>query len=166
MIISHRGNLSGPNINLENTIESLSVCIQNNINIELDIWFIDNKFYLGHDKPEFEFSPISFKYGIINIFFHCKNINAFYELRKHFAYSSQVDLFMHDKDDATLTKNGWVWTYPGKELFKDSIAVMPELVSEEYCDFVINLYKNKKIAGICTDRVLDVYYKIKEKSNE
>jgi hypothetical protein len=158
MIISHRGNLDQSSKTLENTPEALALSVLNNIDIELDIWYENNKFYLGHDGPQYEFDPIYYNYGIINVFYHCKTIKTYVELKKYFLLSKQIDLFMHDTDMAAITKNGLIWTYPGKELHKDSIAVMPELINIQYLDEVIQLYRDKKIKGICSDYILEINY--------
>ena len=36
-------------------------------------------------------------------------------------------LFEHQEDDVTLTSEGYIWTYPNKQLTDNSIAVLPEL---------------------------------------
>ena len=48
---------------------------------------------------------------IQKIWFHAKNIEAFYELLK-----LNIVCFWHQNDDVTLTSNGYIWTYPGKQL--------------------------------------------------
>lgn len=155
MIIAHRANVFGPNPQTENSIKSLEFCIKNHIDVELDVWHVDGKFYLGHDEPKYEIDIIKYNFGIINAFLHCKTIETFYELRKHFRFSKQVDLFMHNKDDATVTNNGFIWTYPGKKLFKDSIAVMPEIISQFYLNETRELYKKNMIKGVCTDYIVE-----------
>ena len=56
--------------------------------------------------------------------------------------------FWHQEDDFTLTSSHHIWTYPGKDLTNNSIAVMPEN-SEEYWEYV----KKLDIFGVCTDYV-------------
>ena len=75
----------------------------------------------------------------------CKNIKAFYELLK-----LNTVCFWYQNDDITLTSNGYIWTYPGKQLTLNSICVLPE-------------QSNTKIfncAGICSDFILN-YAKFK-----
>lgn len=155
MIIAHRANVYGPNPKTENTIESIDFCVKNYINIEIDIWYKDGKYFLGHDEPKIEFDPIKYNFGIINVFFHCKTLETFFNLRKFYLNSKQFDLFIHNKDDATITNCGYMWTYPGKELFKDSIAVMPEIISEFYLEDVRKKYIKNEIKAVCTDYVLE-----------
>jgi hypothetical protein len=153
MIIAHRANIYGPNPHTENSIESLKECVDKHINVELDIWYKNGKYYLGHDEPKTEFEPESFRFGLITVFYHCKTIETFFNLRKIYLFSKQFDLFMHDKDAATLTNNGIIWTYPGQPLYKHSIAVMPEIVSPSYLEQAKSLYSQNKITGVCTDYV-------------
>ena len=53
-----------------------------------------------------------------------------------------LNVFWHENDDFTLTSKGYIWTYPGKSLTKNSIAVMPE----------IKKFQNlESCFGICSD---------------
>ena len=76
------------------------------------------------------------------LWFHAKNVEAFHELLK-----LNVTCFWHQNDDVTLTSNGFIWTYPGKQLTVKSICVLPEL----------NKVKKFNCAGICSDYILDYY---------
>ena len=49
--------------------------------------------------------------------------------------------FWHQEDDVTLTSNGYIWTYPGKQLTTKSICVLPELKKQNH----------SACYGICTD---------------
>ena len=52
--IAHRGNLNGPNRLLENKPDYLNVALSLGYDVEVDVWFIDGKFFLGHDRPDYE----------------------------------------------------------------------------------------------------------------
>jgi hypothetical protein len=121
--ISHRGNLTGPNKERENTKEYISEAIVKGFYVEVDIWKIGDRFYLGHDEPTEE---VDFQYLVDNnqnLVLHCKNVQALQELKTCFV------CFFHDSDDCVLMSNcSWIWTYPGRELTKDSIAVLPERI--------------------------------------
>ena len=54
-LISHRGNISGPNPERENHPEYIFEVLQAGYDVEIDVWFVDNKFMLGHDEPQYEF---------------------------------------------------------------------------------------------------------------
>jgi len=137
--ISHRGNLKGPDKELENTPDYLKLAISKGYDVEVDLWVIDGKIFLGHDRPTTEVS-IDFMLSIkSNSWFHCKNLEAL-------SYLSDMNegfvFFWHQNDDYTLTSNGYIWTYPGKITNHNSILV----VSKN-----IDLSVFKDIYGVCSD---------------
>ena len=144
-LISHRGNLDGPNPREENNPSTISKCLKLGYHVEVDVWYINNKFYLGHDKPEYS---IGEKF-LTNekLWCHAKNINSLEKLLEIGAHC-----FWHQKDKVTLTSKGFIWTFPGQELTKRSICVLPELYE--------SLYKNNlaNCSGLCSDYV--VQYKV------
>lgn len=136
-IISHRGNLSGRNPERENHPTYIKEALDKGFGVELDLWFVNHKLSLGHDKPEYEIN-IHFLYNE-HFWIHAKNIAAAYLLTDH----HMLNWFFHDQDDCVLTSKGYLWTYPGKQLTPKSIAVMPERVNGPY--------DTSGCAGICTD---------------
>jgi hypothetical protein len=143
-LISHRGNINGKKENFENHPDYIINAINLEFDVETDIWLIDNKFYLGHDNPEYQIDYEFINYYQNNIWFHCKNIDSFYQLNK----MNISKYFWHQNDDITLTSNGYLWTYPGKKLTDKSIAVLPEFNSYNEKDL-------KKCYGICSDFILN-----------
>ena len=53
-LISHRGNIDGPQLDKENSPNYINEAIEAGYNVEIDIWFVNNKWYLGHDNPTYE----------------------------------------------------------------------------------------------------------------
>ena len=49
ILISHRGNIDKINTKEENKPTYIFNALDHNFNVEVDIWFIENTFYLGHD---------------------------------------------------------------------------------------------------------------------
>ena len=49
--ISHRGNINGPEVNRENSIDYINSAIDKGYDVEVDVWFKKGEFYLGHDEP-------------------------------------------------------------------------------------------------------------------
>jgi hypothetical protein len=142
-LIAHRGLFQGPDKNKENSPEQIELSLSKGYDCEVDVWLIYNKWFLGHDEPQYEV-PINFL-GKQGLWIHCKNLDALYafsDLPIHYEY------FWHQNDDYTLTSGNWIWTYPGKYLTKNSVAVMPE-TDEDYWEYV----KTLKIFGVCTDYV-------------
>jgi hypothetical protein len=140
--ISHRGNLNGPNSSKENHPDYLKEALKQGFQVELDVWFVNGKFSLGHNYPEYE---VEKNFLSNNKFWcHAKNIDAITEITSK---GNLIHCFFHDTDDCTLTSRGWIWTYPGKPILgKRAIAVMPE----------ISLGWDIKLAGgICSDYIKD-----------
>jgi hypothetical protein len=142
-LIAHRGNTNGPNIAEENKPDYIIKTINKGFFVELDLWYVKNKLYLGHDKPQY---IIEYSFLLKNkdkMFIHCKNIEALhYCLKKN----DNLEFFFHDSDDCVLTSKGNIWTFPGKILTDKSICVMPERIKSD-CNLNI-------CVGICTDYVL------------
>ena len=78
--ISHRGNLKGPNKNLENKPNYIQEALDKGFDVEIDVWLNKEKFYLGHDKALYE-TDINF-IGQKKIWVHAKNIEALNKLIK------------------------------------------------------------------------------------
>ena len=58
ILISHRGNLSGPNPLRENTANYIDEAIKKGFDVEIDIWENEGDFFLGHDEPQHKLSLI------------------------------------------------------------------------------------------------------------
>jgi hypothetical protein len=131
-IIAHRGNLNGPVAEKENNPDYIKNAIKAGYEAEIDIWFLKNKFFLGHDNPQYE---ITEKFFDDNMWIHCKNLNAVEALKK-----TNLNWFWHQEDKLTITSLGYIWCFPNVYI-DDGITV--------------NLGKkttiNKNILGICTD---------------
>lgn len=139
ILIAHRGNLNGPS-DYENNPNYLTSAMYSGYDVEVDVWYTNNGFFLGHDYPKY---PVDSEY-LFNInskaWFHAKNIQALFELTKR-----DFNTFYHNTDDAVLTSHRFLWTYPGKEITSRSIAVLPEILNENWD--ITNAY------GVCTDYV-------------
>ena len=139
--ISHRGNLYEKDLNRENKIESIFEVISMGYDCEVDLRYIDEKIFLGHDSPnqEIEISIISEIKE--SIWIHCKNLamlNYFVSLE-----DADINYFWHQNDDFTLTSKNYIWTYPGKDISKNSVIVD-----------LNHKYKIKdEIFGLCSDNI-------------
>lgn len=141
--ISHRGNIEGKITDLENNPTYIDKALSIGYDVEVDLWFNDGDLYLGHDTPEHK-TNLSYLNNN-KLWIHCKNIPALEFLLKS---NIAADFFFHNSDDVTLTKNGLLWTYPGKQLTHLSICVLPEWItspnieiSHGICSDVIKKYK-------------------------
>jgi len=115
--------------------------------VEVDVWLIDDQFFLGHDCPQYKIDiPILLQEGV---WCHSKNISALERMLELGAHC-----FWHEEDAVTLTSRGYVWTYPGKMLTPISVCVMPE--TSKYSEKEL-----KECCGVCTDYPLK-YRKLEE----
>ena len=54
ILIAHRGNISGPNPEMENRPEYVKKAIDLGYNVEVDVWYENNQLFLGHDGPQYK----------------------------------------------------------------------------------------------------------------
>jgi len=134
--ISHRGNISGPNEKFENKIDYIQNALDKGYDVEVDVRFENDSFFLGHDYNQVEVD----KNFLLNkkIWCHAKTKDALSALEKIKAHH-----FWHQEDDYTITSKGFIWTYPGKSLLTSSICVLPEIAN----------YKEINCLGICSDYI-------------
>lgn len=119
--ISHRGNINGPNLDKENHPDYINISLQLGYDVEVDVWYNDEKWYLGHDYPTYD---VKLDFLLDNrLWLHAKNGNAFYHLLKY----DSCNVFWHTDEDWILTSKCYIWTQPTKTLYSGSICVMPEL---------------------------------------
>jgi len=136
--ISHRGNINGKFESYENEPNYIDLAITKGYDVEVDVWFIDNILWLGHDNPQYGVDFNWFKDRLSKLWIHCKDIDSvlfFKECGYDFNY------FWHQEDHITLTSLNFIWAYPGKQPIKGSISVLPEINNED-----INL-----CLGVCSD---------------
>ncbi|NBU82762.1 MAG: hypothetical protein EBS55_14060 [Flavobacteriaceae bacterium] len=139
--ISHRGNINGRIQEAENKPEYIDDTLTMGYDVEIDVWYVDNGWWLGHDEPQYQIDLEWLDKRSEKLWVHCKNIQAvefFYENENE---CKDINWFWHEEDTLTLTSYGYIWAYPGKQPIKKSIAVMPEIYNDDisYC------------SGICSD---------------
>ena len=136
ILISHRGNLNGPDQSQENSPAYIEKTLAAGFNVEVDVWYTENGLFLGHDDPRYEIS-ISFLKDE-RVWCHAKNVDSLKEM-----LLNNIHCFWHQEDDVALTSQGYIWTYPGKSLTDKSICVIPEKAN----------YSSINCAGICSDYI-------------
>jgi hypothetical protein len=134
-IISHRGNINGPRRELENKPRYINQALELGYDVEIDVWWKDDGFWLGHDEPQFKVNRQFLQND--KFWCHAKNIEGYKMLD-----NNNIHCFFHQEDDVTLTSKGYIWTYPNKQLTDNSIAVLPKELDKS-----LNCY------GVCTDFV-------------
>jgi len=109
--------------------------INKGFNVEIDVWYLEGQWLLGHDYPQY-LIELSFLYDS-RLWCHAKNLQAISNL-----VQNKIHSFWHENDKTTLTTRNFLWTYPGEQLFHNSICVMPE---------TFNFKRDTEISGICSD---------------
>jgi hypothetical protein len=136
ILISHRGNLNGPNEVRENSPHYIMEAIAEGYDVEVDLWWVNGRVYLGHDEPQYEVSDEWLGERIDKLWVHCKNVESLNWIR-----STSLNYFWHEQDTLTLTSKNYMWVYPGKQPITESIAVMPEIHNDDI----------SKCLGVCSD---------------
>jgi hypothetical protein len=150
--IAHRGLVNGPNKSLENQPHQIKSILAQGYDCEIDLWVFDNRFYLGHDGPQYNITEDFL--NVTGLWIHAKSLETL-----HWLTASRPDLtfFTHDKDPQTITSNHYIWTYPGEKLTDRSIQLMPEwndpklenidfdcyAICSDYVDRLKNLYAQR-----------------------
>jgi glycerophosphoryl diester phosphodiesterase len=151
--IAHRGNTNGPNPKLENSPDYIDAAIAQGFHVELDVWWKDGQLYLGHDEPQYKTSIKFLLERAKVLWIHCKNLEALDVLMNY----KSLNLFVHDKDMATLTSHNYVWTYPGCKFYpKNSICVMPEWESLDLVVTNSDSESKDTYIGVCSDFVTSI----------
>ena len=140
-LISHRGNISGPNPEQENQPEYIAEALKQGYDVEIDVWFKDDKFMLGHDEPQYEFPFELIDQHYPKLWIHCKNIDALSKLNELDPNGSKVNYFWHENDLGVLTSKSYIWS---TNLINNGILVMPELFDKQPIETTM---------GICSDYI-------------
>lgn len=135
-IISHRGNLNGRNLDLENNPFHIQNLLKK-VDCEIDVWLIKDDLFLGHDLPEYKINLSFLKQS--GLWCHAKNLDAL-----NFMLDEGITCFYHNIDSFTLTSNKYIWTFPNQPICDKSIIV----------DTGIDWHnKNYNCYGICVDYI-------------
>jgi hypothetical protein len=103
ILIAHRGNLTGPEPDKENTIAYAEAALAAGFDVELDVWCCRDKFFLGHDHPVDEVD-ITFLENE-KIWCHAKNAEAIVQLGYY-----KTTYFAQENDKFVLTsRSGYPW---------------------------------------------------------
>ena len=124
--IAHRGLIDGPNHQAENSMTTITEWCRQGRASEIDIWWHDEAFWIGHDEPRERVSPEFLRSEFLWI--HAKNPKGFYQLQK---LSNEkgwgLRIFYHTDEDYVLTTNGDTIIYPGLPDMEGWTYMMPEM---------------------------------------
>ena len=154
-LIAHRGNLRGIDRRRENTWAYLKEALDAGFDVEVDIVWRDNTYFLGHQLyTNLELMVLEIWDYKDRIWFHAKTVTTLYKIRFH-----DVNAFYHDEDPCVLTTKGIMWNHVRSiEISPGSIVVLPEMSG--ILDHEPDIYG--RVFGICTDLI----YHHERKANE
>jgi hypothetical protein len=137
IIIAHRGNTDGPNPKRENEPFYIDLAIDKGFVAEIDVWYIENTLYLGHDKPEHVVEPYWITERREKLIIHQKNIECCL-----CPALIATNRFTHNIDDYAMTSFNVGWTTKKELVNENTIWVINERKEE---------LDNIQLLGICTD---------------
>ena len=141
-LISHRGNLNGIQEKRENSPSYIKEALNKGYDVEVDVRFKDNKFFLGHDINQYEINKEFLENK--KIWCHAKNLSALEKMSSN----SKIHCFWHETDQFTLTSKGYIWTFPDRPVCAKSIIVKLNQGSD------FNPMSEPKCYGICSDYLI------------
>ena len=140
-LIAHRGLTQGPDKALENSPNQIIKSLKDGFDCEIDVWYANGEWWLGHDLAQYQIDWDFLKQP--GLWIHAKNLMALHVL----GADHSLNFFWHQEDDYTLTSQGYIWTYPNKQLTDNSVMVMPEWRNPKLENLNYNCF------GICSDYV-------------
>jgi len=152
-LISHRGNIIGPKYDRENAPSYIDAAIAAGYDVEIDIRFINNKFYLGHDTSDYEVSEAWITKRKNNLWIHCKNLDSASVLSK----IEEINFFCHTQDSYVLTSNNYIWVHD-LSLNLDNRCIIPLLNEKD-----IVSYNGNIVYAVCTDYISFAKYDLSQK---
>ena len=148
-IISHRGNINGPVPEKENRPSYIDCAIQLGFEVEVDIRYINNEFWLGHDEPQYKIELSWIDLRKDKLWFHCKDQESSIKLIE---LNDGYKFFCHNSDDYVLTSTGHMWVHNLDSKISDKCIV--PLLSEHD----ISHYNNSTPGFVCTDFVNNIIF--------
>lgn len=144
-IISHRGNLRGPNPNKENSYSAIEEAIEFGFDVEVDVRMNenDNSIYLGHDFPQSPFDFEIFSSFKEKLWIHCKDTKSLIFFNK---FNNDFNFFFHENDEATITSKGYIWFHSNTLISNYGILCRPNKKFPK---------PNENYYGYCTDYCLE-----------
>lgn len=144
LYISHRGNCSGLNPEQENTHNYIDSAIERGYDVEIDIWKVNNEYWLGHDAPIQKTTRDWLYQRKDRLWIHCKNFQALSDL----VGQPSFRVFYHEKEKHTIISNRLIWSHDLSEI--NSKCIIPLLSMEDISTHINNV---GSCYGICSDYV-------------
>ena len=128
--IAHRGNIYGPNKDLENKVDYIDNAINQGYDVEIDLRVNNEALFLGHDYPQYQIDLNWITKRKNSLWIHCKDLESICYLRK-IDTQNNLNYFGHNNDDYVLTSQNFLFCKPVKKLNNHCILVMPEFYNYE-----------------------------------
>jgi len=141
ILISHRGNIDSVNLDKENTKSYIQKAIDLGYDVEIDIRYINGKFWLGHANPIY---GIEFNWLLKrkeNLWIHCKDFVALSKLIK-----TDLRIFYHLQEDYTIISDKHIWAHNLKNINDE--CIIPLIGKND-----ILKWKPVPVYGICSDYI-------------
>ena len=142
ILISHRGNINGRFESYENEPNYIDNAIVEGYDVEIDVWYVNGRLLLGHDKPQYGINLRWITDRISKLWVHCKDIESLVFFKNN---EYNINYFWHENDKVTITSHKHIWSYPTEKFEPKTIAVLPEL----YNSTVEGCY------GVCSDYIIN-----------
>tara|TARA_R110001592_G_scaffold338578_1_gene625830 strand:- start:88 stop:573 length:486 start_codon:yes stop_codon:yes gene_type:complete len=152
-IISHRGNLDGPDKLRENNPKFIDECIVKGYDVEIDLRLKNNNLFLGHDFTQYEVSMDWLLQRSQNLWIHAKEFTV---LQKLILFKEKLKFFCHETDKFTIVNGGYIWCHDLKSKVDDK-CIIPLLSYDQ----IMN-YNQTFFYAVCTDYVYDCEKKFKK----
>jgi hypothetical protein len=143
IFISHRGNTDSIKKDLENTQKYIDLAISKGYEVEIDIWYVDQNLFLGHDKPEKLVSLQWLEERKDKLWIHTKNRSAleYFTMQKNC-----FKFFWHTIEPYILTSNCLIWAHDYESINNEKICIIPLLSLEQVVEADVRDWY-----AICTD---------------
>ena len=141
-LISHRGNVSVRNVELENSPDYILAALRVCDMVEVDAWVVrGSQLFFGHDGPQFACGFRFLHDYARRLLVHAKNVSMLDYVLGH----ADLHGFWHEGDQYAMTSHGFIVTLPNNPLTSRSICMNPDMYS---FDDVVRCY------GVCCDDIL------------
>ena len=140
--IAHRGNIIGPNSEMENRPNYIDEAIMMGFDCEIDLWMEQGDLFLGHDSGTYQIEPHFLFDRKDYLWVHCKNFAALdWATKTH----GLINAFWHDSDTYAVTTKHNIWTIKGNTTGDTTVWV--DNSKTALMDLPSSLY------GICGDYI-------------
>jgi len=139
--IAHRGNFEGGNTPTENTIAQIDLAIAEGYDVKIDVWLLNDKWYLGYNLPQEEIDLAFMERP--TIWTHCRDLKGYVSLY----HNPKVNALWHSSDDFTFTSKGIKWAASGIRT-TDGIMTFPHYEADLEDEINFGIIQP---LGVCSD---------------